>query len=173
MLAAHKAGPDRQEGLSMDKQEFRGGMSRLAAAVNVITTGGAAGRAGFTASAVTSVTDEPPTLLVCMNRNFSGAEAFAANGVLCVNTLGAGQEDISNTFAGRMSGEERFSVGEWETMTTGAPALKEAAVSFDCEIRDVVEQGSHKVLFAEVKAVRLGSDAGGLVYFNRNYHLVR
>jgi len=159
----------------MEKQDFRNGMSRLAAAVNVITTGGQAGRAGFTASAVTSVTDEPPTLLVCMNRNYSAADTFAANGVLCVNTLGAGQENVSDTFAGRhgLEGAERFTVGEWETLATGAPALLEAAASFDCEIREVVEKGSHKVIFAEVKAVRLGQDAGGLVYFNRGYHLVR
>jgi hypothetical protein len=65
-------------------------MSRLGAAVNIVTTDGPAGRAGFTASAVCSVTDEPPTLLVCLNRTASVYPAFEANGVLCVNVLARG-----------------------------------------------------------------------------------
>lgn len=73
----------------VDQQLFRQGMSNLGAAVNVITTQGAAGQAGFTASAVCSVTDTPPTLLVCLNRSASVFETFKANKVLCVNTLNA------------------------------------------------------------------------------------
>ncbi len=158
----------------MDRQLFRQGMSRLAAAVNLITTDGAAGRSGFTASAVCSVTDDPPMLLVCMNRANSHAAAFTANRVLCVNTLGPGQEELSNTFAGMrgLEGAARFTVGEWQALETGAPVLLDAAAAFDCEVADTVEQGTHAVLFARVRAVRLGPDAGGLVYFQRRYHVV-
>lgn len=149
-------------------------MARLGAAVNIVTTDGPAGRAGFTASAVCSVTDDPPTLLVCMNRGSSGAAAFEGNGVLCVNTLSAGQEALSNTFAGftGLEGEARFSVGEWDDMETGAPALNGAAVSFDCKITDVVEKGTHAVIFAEVEEVRVSDAGSGLIYFSRGYHSV-
>jgi len=71
----------------LGKDAFREGMSRLGAAVNIITTDGPAGRAGFTASTVCSVTDSPPTLLVCLNRSSSVYDRFADNNALCVNTL--------------------------------------------------------------------------------------
>ena len=77
----------------IDQATFRQGMSNLGAAVNVITTDGAAGQAGFTASAVCSVTDSPPTLLVCLNRSASVFETFKCNQVLCVNTLAAHHAD--------------------------------------------------------------------------------
>src|SRR5579883_2214218 len=109
-------------------------MARLGAAVNVITTDGPGGKAGFTASAVCSVTDSPPTLLVCANRTNDSYPAFKANGVLCVNTLTGVHEDLSPIFAGLTghSPETRFAVGNWSTLATGAPLLTDAAVAFDC-----------------------------------------
>lgn len=85
----------------IEKQAFRDAMSCLGAAVNIVTTDGPAGRAGFTASAVCSVTDEPPTLLVCLNRSASVWPIFSRNQALCVNTLAAGHEDLSNLFGGK------------------------------------------------------------------------
>ena len=81
------------------RQGFREAMARFGAAVSVVTTDGPAGRRGFTASAVCGVSDHPPTLLVCVNRQNDRHAALLANGVLCVNTLAAGQEDISALFA--------------------------------------------------------------------------
>ena len=158
----------------MDRTEFRNAMARLGAAVNIVTTDGPAGRAGFTASAVCSVTDDPPTLLVCMNRGSSAAAAVQGNGVLCVNTLRAGHEEISNAFAGftGLEGLDRFNHGSWGVLETGAPALADAAVSFDCRVTEVLEKGTHSVLFAEVAAVRVSAAAGGLIYFSRGYHVV-
>ena len=158
----------------MDRTEFRNAMARLGAAVNIVTTDGPAGRAGFTASAVCSVTDDPPTLLVCMNRGSSAAAAVQGNGVLCVNTLGAGHEDISNTFAGftGLEGPDRFGYGRWDVLETGAPVLLDAAVSFDCRISEVLEKGTHSVLFAEVVQVRASEAVGGLIYYSRGYHVV-
>ncbi len=158
----------------MDRKEFRNAMARLGAAVNIVTTDGPAGRAGFTASAVCSVTDDPPTLLVCMNRNSSAAAAVQGNGVLCVNTLGAGHEEISNAFAGftGLEGLDRFTLGDWDVLETGAPLLLDAAVSFDCRITEVLEKGTHSVIFAEVAAVRLSEAAAGLIYYSRGYHVV-
>jgi len=86
--------------MPVEKQPYRDAMARLGAAVNVITTNGPGGRAGFTASAVTSVTDTPPTLLVCANRANDSYPAFKKNQVLCVNTLTPAQEGLSPIFAG-------------------------------------------------------------------------
>ena len=158
----------------MDQKDFRNAMSRLGAAVNIVTTDGPAGRAGFTASAVCSVTDAPPTLLVCMNRGSSAAAAVQGNGVVCINTLGPGHEDISNAFAGLtgLEGLERFGHGSWDVLETGAPVLLDAAVSFDCRITEVLEKGTHSVLFAEVVRVRQSEGMGGLIYYSRGYHVV-
>ena len=157
------------------QQEFRDAMARLGAAVNVITTGGPAGRAGFTASAVCSVTDAPQMLLVCMNRGASAAPAVRANGVLCVNVLAAGQKDTALVFAGvtKCTMEQRFAAGEWTQLATGAPVLQGAVVAFDCRVADMLEKGTHIVIFAAVEAIRQGhrQDAG-LIWFGRDYHPV-
>jgi flavin reductase len=154
--------------------EFRNAMARLGAAVNIVTTEGSAGRGGFTASAVCSVTDDPPTLLVCLNRTSSGHARLKANGVLCVNTLAAGQRALSDAFAGRggLEIEARFALATWSPLATGAPALDGAVVSFDCRIADVVEKGTHSVIFAEIEAIRSGAEDSALIYFARDYHPV-
>lgn len=95
-----------------DKQSFRDAMAHVGAAVNIITTDGPAGRAGFTASAVCSVTDAPPTLLVCLNRSASVWPIFSQHQALCVNTLAAGQEGLSNLFGGKTPMAERFAAAD-------------------------------------------------------------
>lgn len=154
------------------RQDYRNAMARLAAAVNVITTDGPAGAGGFTASAVCSVTDSPPMLLVCMNRTVSSCAAFRANGVLCVNTLCASQQEVSAVFAGMtgVDGAARFEAGRWGPLVTGAPALEGAMVNFDSRVTDVVEKGTHLVFFCEIEAIRLGATAEpALLYFARDY----
>ncbi len=157
------------------RDQYREAMARLGAAVNVITTAGPGGQRGFTASAVCSVTDNPPTLLVCVNRRHESHAALLANRVMCINTLGAAQSDVSDVFAGAQGHEglARFCTGEWDALVTGAPSLSGAVVSFDCHIVQVVDVGTHSVLFGEVAALRHGDDHGGLIYFGRAYHPVR
>lgn len=155
----------------VDVTGFRNAMSMLGGAVSVITTDGPAGRFGFTASAVCSVTDSPPTLLVCMNRSSTSNAHFKSNGVLCVNVLGGAHEDISSTFSNRqLDSEARFSRAEWETLESGAPAMKEALVNFDCRIAQVHEVGSHSIFYCEILDIEQGGSSEGLVYFNRAYH---
>lgn len=158
----------------MDKQAFRDAMARLGAAVNVVTTDGPAGRYGFTASAVCSVTDEPPMLLVCVNRSNNSYAATKDNGVLCVNVLTHAQQALSPVFAGLTDVPQprRFSYGSWTSIVTGAPALIGAAVSFDCRVTKAVPAGTHDVLFCEVEDLRTGSDHEGLIYFGRSYHRI-
>jgi len=161
--------------MTVSRDQFRDAMARLGAAVNIVTTDGAAGRAGFTASAVCSVTDDPPTLLVCLNRASRQSAAFKANGVLCVNTLAAGQNALSDAFAGKggLEPEARFALARWSRLATGAPVLDDAAVvAFDCRIAEVVEKGTHSVLFAEIQAIRQGAAGGALIWYGRGYHPV-
>ena len=149
-------------------------MARLGAAVNVITTLGPSGPCGLTASAVCSVTDDPPTLLLCINRETDLNEVFKASGVLCVNTLAASQEPLSPLFAG-LTGvpqEGRFQTEQWTTLATGAPVLLGAVVSFDCRITQSTEVGTHTVFFCEVEAIKPGSAHEGLIYFGRSYHRI-
>lgn len=155
---------------TVDKAQFRDAMARLGAAVNVITTNGPGGLAGFTASAVCSVTDQPPTLLVCLNRGASVYEAFRDNGVLCVNVLGAGHQPISNSFGGKTAMAERFAAVSWSPGASGCPVLEGASVSFECRLRQRTEVGTHDVMFCEVLTIHTRELAGGLIYFNRSYH---
>ena len=152
---------------------FRDGMARLAGAVNVITTDGPKGFAGITATAVCSVTDQPPTLLTCVNRSSYAHGFFSGNGVLCVNVLAADQQHIAQLFSDRnISMPERRARVSAQTLETGSPALDDALVSFDCRIVQQQSLGSHDLLICEVQAVKAGDAATGLTYFLRNYHPV-
>ena len=147
---------------------YRDAMARLGAAVNVVTSDGPAGRCGFTASSVCSVTDDPPTLLVCLNRTSGNNARFKRNGVLCVNVLAARHEALSARFAGALDQAARFAAGgRWTTLATGAPVLDDARVAFDCRIAQVTEVGTHSVLFCAVEAIRTGDDADALIYRGR------
>jgi flavin reductase len=159
----------------VEQKAYREAMARVGAAVNVITTDGPGGRRGFTASAVCSVTDTPPTLLVCLNRNSDSNVALKENMVLCVNTLTAAQQHLSPVFAGMTTDnyDERFAAAVWSVLETGVPVLDEALVSFDCRVSQVTEVGTHSVFFCEVLAVRTVEIGEGLIYFSRNYHPVR
>lgn len=154
----------------VERDAFRNAMACLGAAVNVITTDGPAGRAGFTASAVCSVTDTPPTLLVCLNRSASVWPIFRDNGYLCVNTLAAGHEDLSTLFGGKTPMAERFAAADWHTLASGSPLLDGALVSFDCKVAQVVSVGTHDILFCEVQALVRNDETHGLAWFDRGYH---
>lgn len=161
----------------VEAQDYRNAMSKLAAAVNIITSTGENGWCGFTASAVSSVTDSPPTLLVCIKRTVQAHGTIAASGVLCVNTVAGPQEELAMTFAGSGGNKDmaqRFAGGDWSQLVTGAPVLTGAIVNFDCRVTGVSTIGTHDVLFCEVLAVA-GQDAmesGALVYFDRKFHAV-
>lgn len=156
--------------LAPETSAYREAMARLGAAVNIVTTGTLDNPVGFTASAVCSVTDTPPTLLVCLNRSSRARTAFYEGGALCVNVLASSQQNLSNHFASPNSMTERFAAGHWQTLATGAPVLQEAVATFDCLISQIVEVGTHSVIFGVVQGILCHSSAEGLVYFNRRYH---
>lgn len=154
----------------LEKALFRDAMARLSSAVSIVTTDGPGGRAGFTASAVCSVTDSPPSLLVCLNRAASVYEVFKINGALCVNVLGAGHQDLSNLFGGKTSMRNRFNSGNWQLTPSGLPKLEDAHVCFDCTISQITEVGTHDIMICEVTGASIAQHGKGLVYFNRQYH---
>jgi flavin reductase len=159
---------------TVEAASFREAMARLGAAVHVITTAGPGGKAGATATAACSVSDAPPMLLMCLNRKSQTNPVVLENGVFCVNTLGAGEAEIADMFAGRtgVMGGDRFNMGEWSTLSTGSPVLASAVVAFDCRIVEVRSVGSHNVFFGAVEAVRLGPQGPALVYHERAYKRV-
>ena len=156
----------------IEAADFRNAMSLLTSAVNVVTTAGPSGRYGFTASAVCSVTDTPPSLLVCMNKASSSHAHFLENKILTVNVLGAHHQHISRVFSSKMSPEERFANGTWTELETGAPVLEDALVSFDCEIEQIQEIGTHTIFMCRTVAIQQSQLEHSLVYFNRAYHHV-
>src|SRR6185436_9138160 len=159
---------------TVDPAQFREAMSQLGAAVHVVTTAGPAGTAGFTATAVVSVSDQPATLLVCLNRRSQVAPILQENRTLCVNTLRAGSDSLADVFAGRtgVPMAERFNTGSWGELSTGSPALSDAVVAFDCRVIEIKAVATHNVVFAGVVAVRLGRPGGALVYHERAYKQV-
>jgi flavin reductase len=156
---------------SVEPHAFREAMSRLGAAVHVVTTAGIAGKTGFTATAVCSVSDQPAMLLVCLNRRSNSAPLLTQNGVFCVNALPASEEKLADLFAGRTGVQlaDRFTHGEWITLKTGAPVLASAVVAFDCRTVETKVVASHNVVFGAVEAVRLGPGGPALVYHERVY----
>lgn len=164
MLQKNEVGP----------QRYRDAMARFGGAVHVVTTNGPAGLRGATVIAACSVSDSPPTVLVCVNRENPRNDAFVANGVFALNTLAAGQQDLAAAFSGMtgMPPEERFALGRWDTIASGAPTLVGGMAVFDCRIIDTKDHATHRVLFGEVTGIRIGDDRHPLVYFDRAYHQI-
>lgn len=158
---------------TLDAGAFREAMSRVPGAVHVVATTGADGvRAGFTATAVTAVSDHPPTLLVCANAGSDSARAVVENGVFGVSTLAWEDEPVASRFAGRdgVKGEARFALGRWTVGASGAPLLETALVSFECRVVSAEIVGTHYIVVGEVLAVTPGRGARALIYRERAFH---
>jgi cob(II)yrinic acid a,c-diamide reductase len=151
---------------------YRQAMSHFAGAVHVVTTDGPAGRRGVTVTAACSVSDNPPTLLVCLNRGNSANSMFDENGVFALNTLAEEHEALSIAFSGKghLPQEDRFGLSEWESSETGAPVLAGAAAVFDCRVVDAKDMATHRVLFGEVLGLRSRGVSKPLIYHGRAYH---
>ena len=152
-------------------QSYRDGMARLGASVNVITSDGCSGRLGFTATSVCSLSDDPPSLLVCMNRSSTQNGPLKANGVLCVNILAPQHRDLSAAFAGvgKLDSASRFKLAAWTALHTGAPVLSNAIASFDCRIAQTFEVNTHTILICDVVGVQANEGDSSLIYFKRAY----
>ncbi len=156
----------------VNPNDFRQAMSLLSQQVHLVTTIGPDGRFGVTVTAAASVSDDPPTMLFCVNRSSRSFPHFENVETFCINTLTSDQQGIADAFAGRgqLSIDERFALGEWDELATGAPVLKNALAAFDCRLTHAIDIATHRVFFGEVDAVACGDDnALALAYRNRGY----
>ena len=153
---------------------YRDAMANFAGHVHVVTTDGPAGQRGTTIIAACSVSDDPPTVLVCLMRTNPANDIFAKNGVFALNTLGYHHEGLANAFSGLggLSQEERFARAEWDTLSTGSPTLVDALSIFDCRIVEAKDMATHRVLFGKVTGLRMGDNLRPLIYHARGYHVL-
>ena len=158
--------------MSIDAAAFKKGMRHLAASVTLITTREGKLRGGLTATAVCSVSAEPPQILVCVNKTASAHDSIGTAGFFCVNILAPDHRKIAERFAGMdgVEGDERFKdIGEWSTLTTGAPVLKGCPVSFDCTLVSEVSAGTHTIYIGQIIDIALDAAAMPLVYADGNF----
>lgn len=147
-------------------QQFRLAMRRMAATVTILSTADDAGLPhGMAATAVSSVTMDPPTLLACVNRSASLHAPLLARRRFCVNVLATRHGDLVAAFSGKLSGQARFEVGEWAVdAASGLPYLMDAQCNVFCEVQEVVQVGTHAVILARVGSARSHDHVAPLVY---------
>ena len=149
---------------------FIDAMSRVATSVTIVTTDGKAGRFGLTVSAMSSVTADPPTLLICINRHNPIDAAIRENQVFGVNALRADQRWVAETFAGRprRGTPYDFQAGSWHIENTGSPLLIGAVAWFDCVLIAAHHVGTHTIAIGRV--VASGTEPGTpLIYGRRSF----
>lgn len=151
---------------------FKDAMSRLASGVSLLTTLGDGGAPlGMLATAVSSVSAEPPTILICINRRASMYGDLTKCGVFCANFLGVIHQDLALRFSSSTARESRFRNDRWETLSTGSPVLVNALASLDCRLDRLVDIGTHCVIFGRVVDTKtdFNGDQSPLTHFNRAY----
>lgn len=147
---------------------FRSAMRHVAATVYAVTTGHGGERFGILATAVSSLSFDPPSLLVCINRTASLHEPMASADKFCVNVLGVGNRDVADCFTRTGKGEGRFSVGEW-LEEQGVPVLASAQSSLVCRIAHRHAFGTHTIFIGELIAARHRENAKPLTYYDGRY----
>ncbi len=145
--------------MSISADQFKQGMRRLGGAVNIVTTSHKGVWAGLTATAVTSLSAQPPRLLACVNRQGTTYETISRGRTLAVNVLGIEHKELAMRFAGMTNIPEtdRFDEADWKIDYTGAPVLAGALVSFDCEVESIMDVGSHGIVIGNIKSVQVSA----------------
>lgn len=149
---------------------FRAAMRRMAATVTVISTTAENGsRHGMTATAVTSVSADPPAVLACVNRSAALHAQLGLGRRLCINLLHCSQQRLSEVFAGALEGEIRFTEGDWLSNAEGVPYLADAQANIFCEIEALHAYGTHSVCIGRVTGAVCRPDVAPLVYQDGTY----
>ncbi len=158
-----------QEGFS--STDLRNVLGAFATGVTVITSKGDEHAYGMTANAFSSVSLDPPLVLVCVISGTTGAETIEANHAFAINVLGLHQEPISRYFAwrDRPRGAEAFSEIPHSTAATGCPILEGAAAYLDCRLAASHEAGDHVIYIGEVLAVGVDKDVEPLLFHHGQY----
>lgn len=155
------------------QQGLRLGMRCLASGVSIVSGLSDDGeRCAMTASSVTSVSSEPPSLLVCVNRLARMTDVLNNSSQFCINILSAEQKNVSEACATPELGEERFAVGNWNQHSpTGLYYLSDSPAVFVCEKQQAVDHGTHTIYIANISDVYVASGKQTLlVYADGAYH---
>lgn len=163
--------PSRLAADDIPTDAFKAVMRNVAGAVSIITASHGGVRAGLTATSVTALSAEPPTVIVCVNRAASAWPTIEGAGHFAINVLAARHRPIADRFAGRggFKGEARFAGASWATLITGAPTLDGALAVLDCETEEALERHSHTILIGRIKAIRHATAEGALLYWRGVY----
>ncbi len=148
---------------------FRQSMRRLASAVSIVACESDGEWFGLSATSVTSLSMEPPSLLVCLNSTASLTPMMIEGKSFSVNLLDRRHQHVSNVFGSSSLRAERFRDGGWELSERGVPVMAEAVASVECDVGRLIEYGSHIIVIGEVRHVRIGEGVDPLIYCNGKY----
>ena len=156
---------------TVGSSDYRDAMAHYAGHVQLVTTAHAGQRRGVTVTAACSVSDDPPTVLVCLNKSNPNNAIFLESGRFALNTLAVQHQDMAAAFAGfeNKLADARFAMGEWDTLSTGSPTLTDALAVFDCTIKEHTIMPTHMVLFGEVVGLRIGNRQSSLLFMDREW----
>ncbi|MRI34026.1 flavin reductase [Endozoicomonas sp. OPT23] len=144
-------------------------MRRLASSVSVVTAVGDNEKHAMAATSVTSLSMDPPSLLVCVNKSTGMHQALDNGGDFVINVLGNDQQEVSAACGGKLKGEERFTVGNWTETTAGLPYLKDAQSVVVLEQDGRYEYGTHTIFIGKVKEIKNSDDVNPLLYVDGRY----
>ena len=150
---------------------FRFAMRRLTSTVTVVTALDKGARVRMTASSITSLTVNPPALLVCVNRSASLHACLDVGASFCVNLLASGQREIPAVFAGGLAGEARFAHGVWTADDHGVPRLEDAQANVSCSVDRMLSYGTHSIVIGRVEAVRIAGAVDPLLFQDGHYFI--
>jgi len=154
--------------MAVDNQEFKNALKMWASGVAVVTANSEQGEQGMTVTSFTSVSMDPPQILVCVNGEAETGAIISSGDAFAVNVLSAEQEQVSNEFAGGSSMEDRFKNVAWQKGGLGLPVFDDALVSMECTLVEKVKAGSHWILIGEIQQTQVkGGDP--VLYFNSGY----
>jgi flavin reductase len=148
---------------------FKEAMRRLAATVTIVTVKSGDVRSGMTATAVSSVSADPPAILACVNRGASIHPHLRMGHPFCVNLLSGDHGPLSTAFGGRVPPEDRFAQGLWHAEGTGPPYLSDAQANIFCLVDAMMSYGTHTIFIGKVQAVRVYGAVRPLIYGNGGF----
>lgn len=156
---------------AFNSKEFRSALGSFATGVTVVTTRGASHPYGMTANAFSSVSLDPPLVLVCVRSESQGSECISQNGSFAVNILGADQEAISRYFSSRERPQGPDALGEipHRSVVTGCPVLAGTAAYLDCKLHHSVPAGDHIIFIGEVMGIGIDPEARPLLFHAGSY----
>ena len=154
------------------QQEFIEAMRGIAATVSVISSQNDTTRQAMTASAVTSLSLNPPSMLICVNEDASIHKLLNINNYFCINVLNSKQQDIAKICSAKEEGEFRFSTDSWLEDEL-APYLEKAQANIFCKCFEKIKHSTHTVFLGKVIKVLDNGKKDPLIYVNGDYKSIR